>query len=169
MKRKFSIWLAPLFMGLFILISNGCDKNSNLLSPARGVSGTWEGTLITSDNTSGEYFLMNGDMKLELTQKDNDVTGTMTVTSRSYSNIPIGWDTPPSGVTYSGQLTGTVSGVNIDFSLDIGNGCLNVHGTFTSSNMEGMKNASNPPMLSCGETVNSGNGAKGIEWHVYKK
>jgi hypothetical protein len=170
MKKTFSFWMcAFLVVGFFIFNSFSCTKLSDTLSPARGVSGTWEGTLVTSDNNVHNNFLMNGDLKLVLTQDGNNVTGTMTVTSRSYSNIPEGWETPQAGVTYSGQLSGTISGVNIDFTVIIGNGCMDVHGTFTSSNMEGMKNATAPPMLSCGETVNSGHGAKGIEWHVYKK
>jgi len=48
----------------------------------------------------------------------------------------------------------------------IGNGCINVHGTFDSTNMEGMKNSNPPPYLTCGDALNDGHGSKGIEWHV---
>ena len=127
-----------------------CKKGT--LSAARDVTGIWKGTLVYCENNASNANPVSGVMVLDLTVDGNDVTGMMYF---SY---------------YSGSLTGTISGVNIDFTSDIGNGCINVHGTFTSTNMDGMKDSSPPPYLSCGAILNDGHGgSKGIEWHLTKQ
>lgn len=149
----------------------GGDDSTGLLSPARGISGKWEGNLISSDNSAGGWFLTNYDMALDLTHKDNSVTGTIVLTSKSVSKIPTGWPTPTMNQTYTGSLSGTVSGVNVDFTTTGSNGsCLHFKGTFTSDIMTGMINPADPPMLTCGAVLNSATGGvKGVEWHLSKK
>jgi hypothetical protein len=121
------------------------------LSPARNIESKWEGTLTWSDNDVNQSHKVTDYMYLNIAQKENNIAGFMTVGSDQ------------------GTFEGTVNGVNIDFTATIGNGCINVHGTFTSTNMEGMKNSSPPPYLTCGDVLNDGWGSKGIEWHLYKK
>jgi len=121
-----------------------------LLSPARDVSGIWKGTLTSSENNAAQTDMLTDVMVLNLTQDENIITGEM-----CFGSI-------------CGYLTGTISGATIDFTAIIGNGCIDVHGTFTSSNMEGMKNSNPPPYLTCGDVLNDGHGSKGIEWHVAK-
>jgi len=89
-------------------------------------------------------------MVLNLTQDENNVTGEMYFGS------------------YCGDLTGTISGTTIEFTAIIGNGCINVHSTFASTNMEGMKNSNPPPYLTCDDVLNDGHGLKGLEWQVAK-
>jgi hypothetical protein len=162
---------AGLVIVLFASLLSSCDSFSNLLSPARGLSGNWQGNLISSDNTGGEWFTTNSDMTLDLKQNGNAVTGTITLISRSVSKIPTGWPTPTMNQTFTGSLNGTVSGVNFAFTTSMSDGsCLNLKGTFTSDIMDGMKNPANPPMLTCGVVVNAGGGGvKGLEWHLSKK
>lgn len=121
------------------------------LTPARNVTGKWEGTLTSSDNNNSGSNRRTDRMTLDLVQKDNKVTGTMSFGSAR------------------GNLEGTISGVNIDFTCRIGNGCIKVHGTFTSTNMEGMRGSNPPPYITCGDNLNTGRGSKGIEWHLTKK
>jgi hypothetical protein len=131
-----------------ILSLMSCEDG--LLSPARDVSGIWKGTLTSSENNAAQLDMLTDVMVLNLTQDENNVTGEMCFGS------------------YCGDLTGTISGTTIEFTAIIGNGCINVHGTFTSTNMEGMKNSNQPPYLTCGDVLNDGHGSKGIEWHVVK-
>ncbi len=135
-----------------IISLTACENGLlSFLSPARNIEGTWEGTLTCSDNDVNQTHKVTDYMSLTLYQQDNDIVGTMTFGSNK------------------GTLQGTISGVNIDFTSYIGNGCINVHGTFTSTNMEGMKNSTPPPYLTCGDVLNDGWGSKGIEWHLQKK
>ncbi len=157
----------------FALSLTGCEKgyfglSGYLLSPARTITGLWTGTLVCSENNAAQYSLTAGEMTLDLKQNGNDVTGVMTFTPQSYSNVPSGQPPPIINVTYSGSLTGTISGVKIDFISIIGNGCVHVKGTFTSSNMDGMINPNDPPYITCGDALNSGQGSKGREWHLQK-
>lgn len=156
---------------LFTTLLFSCDFSKNLLSPTRGISGNWEGYLISSDNSGGEWFRTNYDMTLDLNHNGNSVTGSITLTSRSVSKIPTGWPTPTMNKTFTGSLVGTVSGINFDFTTSMSDGsCLNFKGTFTTDIMEGMINPTNPPMLTCGVVLNSGTGGiKGHEWHLSKK
>lgn len=174
MKKKNKFWFYPLVLSAFVLLlTSNCSNSDKDLSPARDVTGTWEGRLIYSDNTEGGWFLTNSDMKLVLIQDGDDVSGTLYLTSKSITNIPSGWPTPTVGNTLIGSFTGgTISGVNINWEVNISNGCVNFKGTFTSSTMVGMKNAADPPMISCGQEVNENaneGGVKGVEWQVYKK
>lgn len=161
---------------VFTFFFVGCTgKISTDISSARDISGKWEGNLIASDNTAGGYFETNYDMSLDLKHTDNSVTGSIVLTSKSVSNIPTGWPTPTMNQTYTGSLNGTVSGVNVDFTTTLSNSCLHFKGTFTTDIMEGMKNPTDPPMLTCGAVLNSGVaitpvvGIKGLEWHLTKK
>lgn len=167
MKRVMTGFVIVLFTTLLL----SCDNFKNLLSPARGITGNWEGNLISSDNSGGEWYRTNYDMTLDLKHSGNSVTGTITLTSRSVSKIPTGWPTPALNQTFAGSLEGKVSGVNFDFTTSMSDGsCLNFKGTFTTDIMEGMINPTNPPMLTCGVALNSGTGGiKGLEWHLAKK
>ena len=108
-----------------------------LLSPARDVTGTWEGTLTSSWNVASNSNIATSSMTLVLVANGNNITGTMTAFGST------------------GSITGTINGAKIEFQTYIGSGmaadCIDVHGTFTSTNMDGMK------------------GSKGIEWHLQKK
>jgi hypothetical protein len=166
MKKIMTVFVMVLFWTLLF----SCDSSNNLLSPARGLTGKWEGNLIASDNTEVGFFEINYDMTLDLTHKDNSVTGSIVLTSKSVSKIPTGWPTPIMNTTITGSLDGTVSGVNIDFTSTLSNGyCLHFKGTFTTDIMEGMKNPTDPPMLTCGVVLNNVVGNKGLEWHLAKK
>ena len=128
------------------------DSEKNPLTPARDLNGRWEGTLVCSDNSVRESNRRTDKMALDITQNGNKVTGTMT-----YGNS-------------RGSFEGTVSGVHIYFTVDFGRGgCLKAHGTFTSTNMEGMRNSDPPPYITCPDKLNDGHGSKGIEWHLTKK
>jgi hypothetical protein len=131
-----------------ILSLTSCEEG--LLSPARDVSGIWKGTLTSSENNVDQLDMVTDVMVLNLIQDENNLTGEMCFGS------------------YCGDLTGTISGATIEFTAIIGNGCINVYGTFTSTNMEGMKNSNPPPYLTCGDVLNNGHGSKGIEWHLVK-
>jgi predicted small lipoprotein YifL len=145
MKKQMKIMLVL----ATILSLTACEKGG-LLSPARNVSGIWKGTLTSSENNAAQINTVTDIMVLDLTQNGNYVTGDMCFGS------------------YCGSLTGTISGTTIEFTSIIGNGCINVHGTFTSSNMEGMRNSNPPPYITCGDVLNDGHGSKGIEWHLKK-
>jgi hypothetical protein len=132
------------------IMSLAACEDGGLLSPARDVNGIWKGTLTCSDNDAAQSNMVTDVMVLDLTMDGNSVTGDMCFGS------------------YCGSLTGTISGTTIEFTSIIGNGCINVHGTFTSSNMEGMRNSIPPPYLTCGDVLNDGHGSKGIEWHLVK-
>jgi|GEM_PF-3966531 len=125
-------------------------QQQGTLTPARNVTGKWEGTLTSSDNNNSGSNRRTDRMTLDLVQRDSKVTGTMSFGSAR------------------GNLEGTISGVNIDFTCRIGNGCIKVHGTFTSTNMEGMRGSNPPPYITCGDNLNTGRGSKGIEWHLTK-
>jgi hypothetical protein len=144
MKKELKI----IFFFTAILSLTACEDG--WLSPARDVSGIWKGTLTSSENNVAQINTVTDIMVLDLTMDGNNVTGDMCFGS------------------YCGSLTGTISGATIDFTCIIGNGCINVHGTFTSSNMEGMRNSNPPPYLTCGDVLNDGHGSKGIEWHLEK-
>jgi hypothetical protein len=139
-----------------------CDKGylgaaGKLLSPARDITGLWKGTLTCSWNNASNSNMTTTDMILNLVADGNTVTGTMTA-----------W-----GAT--GTITdGTINGVKIEFETVIGSNaaataCIHVYGTFTSSNMKGMKGSNPPPYLTCSSTLNDGTGSKGIEWSLQKK
>jgi hypothetical protein len=142
-----------MFLIFTIVMSLTSCENGFLssLSPARNIEGKWEGTLTWSDNDVNQSHKVTDYMYLNIAQKENNIAGFMTVGS------------------YQGTFEGTVSGVNIDFTATFGSECINVHGTFTSTNMEGMKNSNPLPYLSCYRVLNDGWGSKGIEWHLYKK
>jgi hypothetical protein len=135
-----------IFTAILSLIS--CEKG--WLSPARDVSGIWKGTLTCSENDVAQTNTVTDIMVLDLTMDGNSVSGDMCFGSNC------------------GAFTGTISGTSIDFTAIIGNGCINVHGTFTSTNMEGMRNSNPPPYITCGDVLNNGRGSKGIEWHLEK-
>lgn len=137
-----------------ILITMGCKKDQGL-TPARDVQGVWLGKLTSSDNNQSCSNTVTMTMRLTLYVNDKTVTGTMEV-----------W--PPSGYTI-GNVNGNISGVNLNFTTQIGNGCINVHGTFTSTNMEGMKGSNPPPYLTCGDVLNDGHGSKGLTFQLNKK
>jgi hypothetical protein len=145
MKKQIKIILMS-----FAILSMAACEEGGLLSPARDVNGIWKGTLTSSENNAEQINTVTNVMVLDLTQDGNNVTGDMCYGS------------------YCGSLTGTISGATINFTSIIGNGCINVHGTFTSSNMEGMRNSTPPPYLTCGDVLNDGHGSKGIEWHLVK-
>jgi hypothetical protein len=144
-----------LILTVFLSLS-GCEKGyfglaGVLLSPARDLTGFWDGTLTSSWNNVNNTNQETQRMTLDITQEENDIVGTMT------------WG------SYSGNFTGYVEGVHIYFTCIIGNGCIDVHGTFTSTNMEGMRNSDPPPYLTCYDALNDGWGSKGIEWHLVKE
>jgi len=126
------------------------------LSPARDVTGIWKGTLTCSWNDANNTNTTSTPMILNLEMDGNTVTGTMTA-----------W-----GAT--GIITdGTINGVKIEFETYIGTdpasaACIHVYGTFTSTNMEGMKGSNPPPYITCYSSLNDGTGSKGIEWHLEK-
>lgn len=144
-----------------IVSFSGCEKGyfglaGKLLSPARDVTGHWEGTMYMCWNNANNTNSGSSPMELDLIADGNTVTGTMTC-----------WGS-------TGTITGgKISGVKIEFDTYIGSGmaaaCIHVYGTFTSTNMEGMKGSNPPPYLTCGSALNDGTGSKGIEWKVYKK
>jgi len=139
-----------------ILMFTACKKgylglSGVLLSPARNVTGYWSGTLTWCDNSADDLHTVTDPMTLDLTMSGNNITGVMTVASNE------------------GTLTGTINGVKITFQAEFSGGCINVHGTFTSTNMDGANDPANPPYLSCGETLNDGWGSKGIVWHLQKQ
>lgn len=128
------------------------DSTQDPLTPARDLNGRWEGTMVCSDNNVRETNRRTDKMVLEIIQNGNKVTGTMTFG------------------TSKGSFEGTVSGVHIYFTAKFGKGgSLKAHGTFTSTNMEGMKNSNPPPYITIPDELNDGHGSKGIEWHLQKK
>jgi hypothetical protein len=137
-----------IFTVAIILSLTSCEDG--MLSPARDVGGIRKGTLTSSENNTAQLDMITDVMVLNLIQDENNITGEICFGS------------------YCGDLTGTISGTTIEFTAIIGNGCINVHGTFTSTNMEGMKNSNPPRYLTCGDALNDGHGLKGIEWHVVK-
>jgi hypothetical protein len=145
LKKQIKIIL----VSIAILSLAACEKGG-LLSPARDVSGIWKGTLTCSENNVEQLNTVTDSMVLDLTQDGNNVTGDMCYGS------------------YCQSLTGTMSGATIAFTSIIGSGCIYVHGTFTSSNTEGMRNSTPPPYLTCGDVLNDGHGSKGLEWHLEK-
>jgi hypothetical protein len=145
MKRH----LKMILIFVSVMLVTGCDKG--LLSSARDIEGLWKGTLVSSDNNVNQSHTVTSTMSLNIAQTDNKIIGIMMVGSNR------------------GEFEGTISGVKIDFRCVIGNGCINVHGTFTSTNMEGMKNSTPPPYLTCDNVLNDGWGSKGIEWHLVKQ
>jgi hypothetical protein len=158
MKKRISLMLIT----VAILSMSGCEKGyfgavGVLLSPARDVTGIWSGTLTCSWNNANNTNMTTTPMILNLVMDGNTVTGTMTA-----------W-----GAT--GTITdGTINGVKIEFETFLGSNpaaaaCIHVYGTFTSTNMKGMKGSSPPPYLTCYSTLNDGTGSKGIEWSLQKQ
>lgn len=145
MKKQFTF----IVLIVTILSFSACEEGG-LLSPARDVNGIWKGTLTCSNNDAGQTNTVTDVMVLDIDQDGNNISGDMCFGS------------------YCGSFTGTVSGTKIKFTAIIGNGCININGTFTTSNMEGMKNSTPPPYLTCGDALNDGHGSKGIEWHLKK-
>lgn len=137
-----------------ILITVGCKKDEGL-TPARDVQGVWLGKLTSSDNNQSCSNTVTMTMRLTLYVDDKTVTGTMEA-----------W--PTSGYTI-GNINGNINGAYLDFTTQIGNGCINVHGSFTSTNMEGMKGSNPPPYLTCGDVLNDGHGSKGLNFHLNKQ
>jgi len=147
-----SLWL----LILLVLTFSSCEKG--LLSPARNLEGAWLGTLTSSWNNANNTNMVTRDMLLSKVKVvGNTVTGTMYV-----------YDSNGGTGGYSGDFTGYVSGVHLYYTCIIGNGCIEVHGTFTSTNLDGMKGSNPPPYICCGETLNNGNCSKGIEFHLKK-
>ena len=132
----------------------GCKEDGGL-TPARDVQGVWLGKLTSSDNNHSCSNTVIMTMRLTLYVDNKTVTGTMEA-----------W--PPSGYTI-GNINGNISGVHLYFTTQIGNGCINVHGTFTSTNMEGMKGSDPPPYLTCGDVLNDGHGSKGLTFWLNKQ
>jgi len=94
-------------------------------------------------------------MRLTRYVDDKTVTGTMEA-----------WPTSRYAI---GNINGNINGAYLDFTTQIGNGCINVHGSFTSTNMEGMKGSNPPPYLTCGDVLNDGHGSKGLTFHLIKQ
>jgi hypothetical protein len=150
MKNKV-VYFAILVLSITVSFS-GCNDNGGL-SPARDITGVWFGTLTSSDNNLSCSNIATMDMLLNIEMDNNkNVTGYLQVYLASGA--------------VQGVVTGHVDGVHVYMTSYIGNGCIDIHGTFTSTNMEGMKGSSPPPYLSCGETLNNGHGSKGIEFHL---
>jgi hypothetical protein len=126
-------------------------ENKGDLSAARNINGVWEGTLTSSDNNSYQSHSRTDRMTLDIQQNGNNITGTMT-----FGNA-------------RGRFEGLINGAYLDFTVQIGNGCIKVHGSFTSTNMEGMRGTNPPPYITCGDELNDGHGSKGVEWHLQKK
>jgi len=142
---------------LIIVTLTACRKDGTFfLSPARDVTGIWKGSLTCSWNNVNNTNMTTSIMILNLSMDGKEVTGTMTA-----------W-----GAT--GNISnGTINGAKIEFDTYIGSNqasaaCIHVCGTFTSTNMEGMKNSNPPPYLTCYSALNDGTGSKGIEWHLEK-
>lgn len=125
-------------------------ENQGDLSAARNINGIWEGTLTSSDNDSYQSHSRTDKMTLDIRQNGNNITGTMT-----FGNA-------------RGSFEGLINGAYLDFTCQIGNGCIKVHGSFTSTNMEGMRGTNPPPYITCGDNLNDGHGSKGVEWHLMK-
>ena len=126
-------------------------ENRGELSPARTIEGRWEGTMTACENNSYQGNPRTDRMTLDIKQNGNKITGNMT-----FGNS-------------KGTFEGLINGAYLDFTCQIGNGCIKVHGTFTSTNMEGMRGSNPPPFITCGDYLNNGRGSKGIEWHLTKR
>jgi len=126
-------------------------ENRGELSPARTIEGKWEGTMTACDNSPLQRNQRTDRMTLDIKQNGNKITGTMTFGSAK------------------GTFEGLINGAYLDFTCQIGNGCIKVHGSFTSTNMKGMRGSNPPPYITCGDQLNNGRGSKGLEWQLTKK
>lgn len=92
-------------------------ENRGELSPARPLEGRWEGTMTACENNRNQVNPQTNKMTLDIKQNGNIITGTMT-----FGNS-------------RGTFEGLINGAYIDFTCQIGNGCIKVHGSLLHAAM----------------------------------
>ena len=182
-KRNLSIHLVMLAATALPLTS--CTDGDDLLSPARDLVGTWVGNgpiegLKYLDNTyavstAPDVYCSEHEANLSLvvtSQSGNAISGTLTV---QITSVQATGDCPHSNNigTFEGSITGTVSSSNVTFTWPGGfdtvgetffGPCLEFRGTFTTDLMSGL--ATEPNLVTCGQTPGTNYGVNGIEWKL---
>jgi len=146
--------LSPVFDPVVNVLMPVMDPVLNFLglTPARGLSGTWgslirgEGVVIEPKYNPPHRF--HYDVQLKLTQKGNEVTGTMKamtckvdVLDPQAPPVPLTWTWSPEY-----PVTGLVSGSRIEFTVSTPDMTMTFTGRFTSYLIEGEVEAYQPSM-----------------------